>query len=97
MWYIYDKDTSIILKTMKTAAACKAFITRRQREFLERRSLYVSNDGPLFDWAYADSQYYHLLIEQRVTRRNLITGQEFTQSVNTPRSCDPSSELYWSM
>jgi hypothetical protein len=29
--------------------------------------------------------------------RNLMTGKEVEIPVNTPRSCDPSTELYWSM
>jgi hypothetical protein len=31
------------------------------------------------------------------TVRNLITGQEVEIPSDTPRSCDPSSELYWIM
>lgn len=97
MWYVYDKATTVIQKTCKTHAAAKAWVTRKQNEFLKNSGIYVSNDGPLFDWGLAEEQYYHLFIEQRVTKRNLITGKEFTQSVNTPRCCDPSSELYWTM
>ena len=97
MWYVYDKDTTVIQKTLKTSAAAKAWITRKQKEFLANRNLYVSNDGPLFDWGYADAEYFHRTIEKSVTRRNLMTGQEFSQSINTPRACDPSSEQFWSM
>ena len=31
------------------------------------------------------------------TVKNLMTGQEIRIAYDTPRSCDPSSELYWSM
>lgn len=31
------------------------------------------------------------------TVRNLMTGELMEIPVNTPRSCDPSTELYWSM
>ena len=31
------------------------------------------------------------------TVRNLMTGQEVQIPHDTPRACDPSSELYWSM
>ena len=31
------------------------------------------------------------------TVKNLMTGQEVEIAWDTPRSCDPSSELYWSM
>jgi len=29
--------------------------------------------------------------------KNLMTGQNVEIDYDTPRSCDPSSELYWSM
>ena len=97
MWYVYDKTTTVIQKTLKTSAAAKAWITRKQSDFLRNQILYVSNDGPLFDWAYAESKHFHSKIETRVRRRNLMTGVEFEQPINTPRSCDPSTETYWSM
>lgn len=31
------------------------------------------------------------------TVRNLMTGKEVEIDYDTPRCCDPSSELYWSM
>ena len=31
------------------------------------------------------------------TGRNLMTGVDVQIPYDTPRSCDPSSELYWSM
>ena len=97
MWYVYDKSTTVIQKTVKTHSAAKAWVTRKQKEFLKQNGLYVSNDGPLFDWGLADAAYFHDFIEKRVQKTNLISGAEFTQPVNTPRSCDPSTELYWSM
>lgn len=97
MWYVYDKATTVIQKTCKTYPAAKAWVTRKQKEFLKQNNLYVSNDGPLFDWALADSEYFHLIIEKRKRVKNLMTGQEVEIKANTPRSCDPSSELYWSM
>jgi hypothetical protein len=36
-------------------------------------------------------------IEKTETVINLMSGQPVVQSVNTPRCCDVSSELYWSM
>jgi hypothetical protein len=31
-----------------------------------------------------------------VTRKNLMSGAEFQEDVNTPYFCSPSSETYWS-
>jgi len=32
-----------------------------------------------------------------VTRKNLMTGTEYQEDVNTPLCCSPASETYWSM
>ena len=34
---------------------------------------------------------------RQVTRKNLMSGQEFQEDVNTPYFCSPASESYWSM
>jgi hypothetical protein len=101
MWYVYDRRSSAIVKSYKTPAAAQAAITRAHNKYV-RAFPYVAGsnaheDDPLTWMAAAEAAWYHSVIEQRVTKRNLMTGKEFTQSVNTPRSCDPSSELYWSM
>ena len=97
MWYVYDKETTVIQKNLKTAAAAKAWITQKQKKFLADNGFYVSNDGPLFDWGYAEVNYFHDFIERKKRVRNLMTGREVEIDVNTPRACDPSTELYWSM
>ena len=35
--------------------------------------------------------------ETYVTRKNLLSGEEFTERYDTPSFCSPSSESYWSM
>jgi hypothetical protein len=97
MWYVYDKDTTVIQKTVKTPAAAKAWITRKQNEYLRKDAAFVSNEGPLFDWGYADAAWFHDFIEKTRVVKNLMTGAEVRITANTPRSCDPSTELYWSM
>ena len=34
--------------------------------------------------------------ETYVTRKNLLSGNEFTERYDTPSYCSPSSESYWS-
>jgi len=36
-------------------------------------------------------------LDTQVERVNAMTGESYMEDVNTPRSCSPSSELYWSM
>lgn len=99
--YVYDKRSTAIVRGYKTFPAAQAAVTRAHKKYARafpyQPGSNVEDDDPLYWMALAEAQYYHLMIEQRVTKRNLMTGEEFTQSVNTPRSCDPSSELYWSM
>lgn len=97
MWYVYDKESTVIQKTLKTRAAALAWRTRKQNEYLRRDAAFVSNEGPLFDWGCADSAYFHQFVEKRRVVKNLMSGAEVEISANTPRSCDPSSELYWTM
>lgn len=39
----------------------------------------------------------YVIRETWVTRKNLMTGQEYKERYDTPWSCSPSSETYWSM
>jgi len=48
------------------------------------------------DYAIEDSVTFCRDIEKQETKKNLLTGEKFTQPVNTPRCCDPSTEAYWS-
>jgi len=50
------------------------------------QQLYPEKDGWRFDVNPATK-----------TVKNLMTGQDIQIPHDTPRSCDPSSELYWSM
>ena len=44
------------------------------------------------------SQGYRIeFVPTMKTVRNLMSGVEISIPHDTPRSCDPSSELYWSM
>lgn len=46
---------------------------------------------------YPAPKYRMELHDTYVTRKNMMSGQEFQERYDTPRSCSPSSELYWSM
>jgi hypothetical protein len=57
-----------------------------RREVAELFDLYPPDQGWRFEW-YPTMK----------TVKNLMTGQDIEIPHDTPRSCDPSSELYWSM
>lgn len=49
------------------------------------------------DLAVLDIDVYRTCVEKMVKKVNLMSGQEYWESVNTPNYCSPSSEAYWSM
>jgi hypothetical protein len=46
---------------------------------------------------YPASQFQITFCPTTRTVRNLMTGEMVEIAHDTPRSCDPSSELYWTM
>lgn len=40
-------------------------------------------------------QFQFLIHQTWVTRRNAMTGELYQERYDTPRSCSPSSETYW--
>jgi len=91
MFVVYHKETTQIVgsrvhKTWKSLGAAKAHLSR-----MGKMGYNVS------EYDIASHSFFSDNIEKTVTRRNLMTGKEFTESVNTPYYCSPSSESYWSM
>jgi hypothetical protein len=90
MYVIYDVRTTRLFndKLYATDSSARGALTRWGNQQTGR-------DTSLF--AVADSDHFHRKIELQVTRRNLMTGTEFSQPINTPIGCDPSMETYWCM
>ncbi len=87
-YVIYRKDTTRMVKKANgdeffaTQSAAKRHITR------------------FLDWdQYAVSEYdvYRSTIEVQVERVNLMSGQKYMESINTPNYMSPASEAYWQM
>lgn len=94
---IFHKDTTVYLRifrnrywqnadSFKTERAAKACLTR------------IAKKGKVNTDDYRILPYDEFKpIEKTEVKHNLIGGGAFTQSVNTPASCDPSTETYHSM
>jgi hypothetical protein len=105
MYLIYDQQSTRILSregkryyqeaVYKTYAAAQAALTRMQKKYLKANV--DAAGGPLFTAAIAEAEYYNKNIERFVTRKNMMSGKEYTESVNTPNYMSPASEAYWSM
>ena len=89
-YVVYNLETTMILNRQrhKTPKAAKAALTR------------AFNKGEIankFEWSVADSKTFHEHIEKTKIVLNLVSKEPVEIPVNTPMSCDPSSETYWSM
>jgi hypothetical protein len=102
-YVIYNKETKIRFQirarsvgcytdSWATEGACKATLTRESKKDPE-----FNRD----DYAIAEIHDFMNNIDEMETKTFIhpLTGKEstITQSKNTPRCCDPTSELYWSM
>jgi len=70
-----------------TMGAAKAALTRAEKK----------DDSMKGEFSIAEFSVFYCEIEKQVTKTALFGGHEFTQGVNTPNYCDPSTETYWSM
>lgn len=87
---IYHKDTTYLLatKSYATERAAKTALTK-----MAKKDESINKD----DYAIADACEFHTKIEKTKIVKNLVSQIEVEIPVNTPRSCDPSSNLYHSM
>lgn len=97
-YVIYEYATTKIYggqsKSYKTFGAAKAAITRMRKK-MPAADVGTERD-PEFFYCIAEINYFFKTIEKKVERTNLMSGEKYMESVNTPRFCSPSSESYWS-
>ena len=86
--YIYkaDKRTKTGERLFSTTVWADRDAEGIRRECNELYDLYPATKGWRFE-----------CVPTMKTVKNLMTGKEIQIPHDTPRSCDPSSELYWSM
>ncbi len=90
-YYIVSQATGLIVsdgpiksRAYRSLAAAKATRTR----------LCEKQGWAQDELSVVDTESYQ---PRMVTRKNLMTGLEFQEDVNTPYFCSPASETYWSM
>jgi len=86
--YIYktDRRTKTGERLVSTTVWRDRTEESMKRECAELFYLYLPTDGYRFEY-----------IPTMKTVKNLMTGLNIQIPHDTPRACDPSSELYWSM
>ena len=90
-YYIIVRATGLIAtdgpnktRSYKTFASARATRTRLCRKA----------GWSVDELSIVNTQHYK---PRMVTRKNLMSGAEFQEDVNTPYFCSPSSETFWSM
>ena len=91
MFYVYNLETSPSMKNKKGKSTWKSF--GAAKAFRTRMARMGYNAG---EYGSVDTSLYSL-IEKQVEKTNLMTGKKYMESVNTPLSCSPASETFWSM
>lgn len=84
-FFVYHRKSTQIIKCFNKHSSAKRSMTCMNRN--------AQSD----EYAVAEEGYYQRNIVWRKKVKNLMTGQEIEIDSNTPRCCDPSSELYWTM
>jgi hypothetical protein len=90
-YYIIVRTTGLIVtdgpnrtRSYKTFGAARATRTR----------LCNKSGWSVAELSIVDTQHYK---PRMVTRKNLMSGIEYQEDVNTPLCCSPASETFWSM
>ena len=96
-YVIYNKETTILFSIPARSVGCWKDSWESKGAATRAFNTAVANEKINADeYAIADAVEFHNNIEKFETKKNMY-GREFTQRVNTPLCCDPSSETYWSM
>ncbi len=82
-----------IYKTDKRTKAGERFVRKIDHSTADRAAIEAVYDSKF----PAANGYRYEIYHTYVTRRNMMTGAEFTERYDTPHYCSPSSESYWSM
>ena len=97
-YVIYNKETTRLFSIPARSVGCwkdtwanKGAVTRAFNKAVA--------DGKISKETHdiSDKVFFHNEIEKTEIVKNILTGAEVEQRVNTPRCCDPSSELYHCM
>lgn len=86
--YIYKRD-----RRCKTGERLFSTTVWQDRtlEGMEREMRELARD------LYSGTDWRFEFVPTMKTVRNLMSGKDIQIAHDTPRSCDPSSELYWTM
>lgn len=96
-YIIYHKESTLRLDRLSTSCKHENFPTLASARGALTRA--CNKDVTLIKESFdiQESYAFYHCIEKKKTVKNLMTGEDVEQAVNTPRALDVSSNLYWSM
>ena len=104
IYVIYDNRSSVIVENRRTRTRSYKSLksAKSARTKMLKSGQLVDNDqyddgiAPSF-FEISEYTQYQKNIEQFEIVKNILSGKEVRQSVNTPACCDVSTELYHTM
>jgi len=90
-------------KEYKTMSSARAALTRMEKAWLSfygedvNESPDLMDSSPRYRFAIAEYGYFKTKIERLVEKTDMMTGESYLESVNTPPYLSRSCESYWSM
>ena len=82
---VYHRKSTVMFKMFELESAAK------------RSKTCMNRNAGSDEYEYATEELYHADVVKLKKVRNLMTGEEVEIPSNTPWSCNPASETYWSM
>lgn len=92
---VYDTNTLLIVKSYNTEAGAKIGMAAKVKRDI-KRACRISR-FEVGSYAVCSQEFYDKNVRTTKKVKNLMTGTEIEIDINTPRCCDPSTELYWTM
>ena len=89
-----SKYARMTQKDFNTLRSAKAFLTKWAKG--TARACNFDSFSP-DTFAIAEIKDFHNNIEKQVTRKNLMSGKEYKEALNTECFMSPSKESYWQM
>ena len=84
MFCVYHITSTVTIKHFDTAAGAK------------RSATCMNRNAGSSQYAWSSVEDYDASVVKTIKVRNLMTGKEVEINSNTPWSCRPDSESYWS-
>jgi hypothetical protein len=97
-YVVYHTKSTRTIKTFEKESAAKRSTTCMNRKATKGAAGDCTDDHTAYiPYAYTDQENYDKNVVYTKKVINMMSGLEIEIPSNTPHSCDPSTETYWSM